>query len=72
MTDRRSYARDQSRLYRIKSPAQLADIFFLKPYEVGLLLAAKENYVRWTDKKTGREIQRPKPLLGSRLITNSR
>ncbi|RMF10779.1 MAG: RNA-directed DNA polymerase [Alphaproteobacteria bacterium] len=63
MPERRSYPRDQSRLYKVKSPAQLADIFFLQPHELDLLLDANENYIRWTDKKTGREIQRPKPLL---------
>ena len=63
MPDRRAYARDQSRLYKIKSPAQLAAVLHLQQHELGLLERADDNYIRWTDKKTGRQIQRPKPQL---------
>ena len=63
MPARRSYARDQSRLYKIKSPAQLADILLLQQPALKLFERAWDNYIRWTDKKTGRQIQMPKPPL---------
>ena len=63
MQGRRSYARNQSRLYKIKCPPQLADVLQLEKHELELLEQAHNNYIRWTDKKTGRDIQQPKPLL---------
>ena len=63
MPARRTYARNQSRLYKIKSPAQLATVLLLKQSERKLLEEADDNYIRWIDKKTGRAIQKPKPLL---------
>ena len=63
MPDRRAHARDQSRLYKIKSPAQLADILNLKQHELTFLECADDNYIRWIDKKTGRQIQVPKAQL---------
>ena len=63
MSNRRSYARDQSRLHKIKSPAQLAENLFLKQHQLRLLERADDNYIRWTDKKTERRIQKPKPQL---------
>ncbi len=63
MSERRSYPRDQSPLYMVTSPSKLAEIFFLNPVQLGLLLGAEDNYIRWVDKKTGRDIQCPKPLL---------
>lgn len=33
--------------------------------QLDALLASKDNYLRWPDKKTGRDIQQPKPLLRS-------
>lgn len=64
MNDRRAYARDQSPLYRIKSPAQLAEKLCITRDQLRLLETSGENYIRWVDeKKTGRPIQQPKPLL---------
>lgn len=63
MRERRSYHRNQSKLYKIKSPAQLADVLLLNGDQLRRLLEAEDNYLRWTDKKTGRDIQRPKPML---------
>ena len=68
MPARRTHARNQSRLYKIKSPAQLATVLQLeqsglKLSGLKLLEEADDNYTRWTDKKTGRAMQRPKPLL---------
>ncbi len=34
----------------------------MKPEQLEQLLEADDNYIRWTDKETGRPIQRPKPL----------
>ena len=63
MSNRIAYPRNQSRLYKIQSPAQLADVLLLQQHQLKLLERAEENYILWTDKKTGRDIQRPKPLL---------
>lgn len=63
MVERLAYPKNQSWFYKITSPAQLADRLFLEPEQLDRLLKADENYVRWTDKKTGRPIQQPKPLL---------
>lgn len=63
MVDRRAYPNNQSRLYKITSPAQLAERLFVKPEQLDLFLNAVDNYIRWTDKKTGRPIQQPKRLL---------
>ena len=63
MKDRRSYARNQSRLYKVKCPRQLASVLQLEKHNLDLLTQTHDNYIRWTDKKTGRAIQRPKPLL---------
>lgn len=35
----------------------------MKPEQLDMLLKADDNYIRWTDKKTGRPIQQPKLLL---------
>ena len=63
MSNRRGYNRNQSRLFRIKSPAQLCDVLLISKEQLQMLLSARDNYIRWTDKETGRSIQRPKPLL---------
>ncbi len=63
MAERRAYPKNQSRFYKITSPAQLAERLLVKPDQLNRLLKADDNYVRWTDKKTGRPIQQPKPLL---------
>lgn len=63
MAERRVHPKNQSRLYNITSPAQLAERLLVKPDSLNLLLSADDNYIRWTDKKTGRPIQQPKPLL---------
>lgn len=63
MTERRAHPKNQSRLYKITSPAQLAERLLVEPDQLNRLLKADVNYIRWTDKKTGRPIQQPKPLL---------
>ena len=63
MPTRRTYARNQSRLYKIKSPAQLATVLRLKQEELKRLVEADDNYLRWIVQKTERAIQRPRPLL---------
>ena len=63
MSTRISHPRHQSRLYKVQSPAQLADVLLLQQHQLQLLEKAEDNYIRWVDKKTGRDIQRPKPLL---------
>ena len=63
MTEHRSYPFHQSRLYKIKSPAQLADLLNVRLGLIDMLLSARENYVRFTEKKSGRPIQEPKPTL---------
>ena len=63
MSTRISYPRHQSRLYKVQSPAQLADVLLLRKSQLQLLEKAENNYIRWVDKKTGRDIQKPKPLL---------
>lgn len=63
MPARRTYARNQSRLYKIKSPAQLASLLLLTPQGMKRLAEAGDNYIRWSDKKTGRAIQEPKAVL---------
>ena len=65
MAERRAHPKDQSRLYKVTSPAQLSDRLLLKPGQLEQLLEADDNYIRWTDKKTGRDIQQPKPLLSA-------
>lgn len=62
MTDRKHHPLNQSRLYKIKSPAQLADILTIKPQDIEDLIDAPENYIRFTT-EDGRDIQWPKPLL---------
>lgn len=63
MLERRAYPKNQSRLYKITSPALLAERLLVEPYQLNLLLKADDNYIRWTDKKTGRQIEQPKLLL---------
>ena len=60
---RRSYPRNQSRLFRVTSPSQLAERVDVAFADLEMLERASDNYIRWTDKKTGRPIQRPKPKL---------
>ena len=69
MPARRTHARNQSRLYKIKSPAQLATVLQLeqsglKLSGLKLLEEADDNYIRWTDQKTGRAMQRPEATAG--------
>ncbi len=63
MSTRKYYPRHQSRLYKVQSPGQLAEVLLLRKSELQLLEKAEDNYIRWVDKKTGRDIQKPKPLL---------
>lgn len=63
MTASRGYNRTQSRLFRLKSPNQLCALLAITPLQLQELLTARENYLRWTDKVTGRPIQCPKPRL---------
>jgi len=58
-----SYPRNQSIFYKITSPQMLADRLRVTLEELNELCAATDNYKRWTDKKTGRPIQEPKPKL---------
>lgn len=58
-----SYPRNQSIFYKITSPQMLADRLRVTLDELNELCAATNNYKRWTDKKTGRPIQEPKPKL---------
>uniref|UniRef100_B0SYD3 RNA-directed DNA polymerase n=1 Tax=Caulobacter sp. (strain K31) TaxID=366602 RepID=B0SYD3_CAUSK len=43
----------------------LADRLRLSEKQLALLVASADNYICWVDKKTGREIQQPKPVLRS-------
>lgn len=63
MSTRRSYPRHQSRLYKVQSPAQLAGVLQIRKSQLQLLEKAEDNYIRWVDQKTGRDIQKPRPLL---------
>ena len=63
MPSRRCYSRNQSRLFRLKSPAQLCQELKLAREQLNRLLRAKDNYIRWVDQESGRPIQRPKPIL---------
>lgn len=63
MSARKVHPRNQSCLYRVTSPAMLAVRLKLTEKQLSALVASQDNYIRWTDKKTGREIQQPKPLL---------
>lgn len=58
-----SYPRNQSIFYKVTSPQMLADRLRVTLDELNELCAALDNYKRWTDKKTGRPIQEPKPKL---------
>jgi len=53
----------QSRLYCVKSPAQLADHLGVAESELQRLLGTKDNFLIWPDKKSGRLIEEPKPRL---------
>lgn len=53
---------NQSRFFKLKSPAQLADLLQIPLPELDQLLIAPENYIRFTT-DNGREIQWPKPIL---------
>lgn len=57
----RSHPRNQSRLFRVTSPTQLAERLGIESADLTMLERARENYIRWVDKETGRDIQRPKP-----------
>lgn len=63
MTERRAYAHHQSRLYKVKSPAQLADVLQLPLDDMNLLLSTSDNYIRFRTKDTGRDIQWPRPTI---------
>lgn len=63
MAERKSYERNQSQLYKVTSPGQLAERLGITLGELHMLEKAADNYIRWIDKKTGRPIQQPKPLL---------
>jgi hypothetical protein len=58
-----TYARNQSILYKVTSPQMLADRLRISLDEMNILCASSDNYKRWTDTKTGRPIQEPKPRL---------
>lgn len=58
-----SYPRNQSIFYKVTSPKMLADRLRVTLDDLNELCAASDNYKRWTDKKTGRHIQEPKPKL---------
>lgn len=57
MLERQCHPLNQSRLYKIKSPRQLADVLRLSPKEADMLLKASENYIRFRARDTGRDIQ---------------
>lgn len=62
MVERKSYAADQSALYKVKSPAQLAGILRINYKQISRVASAQNNYVCFRNKK-GRDIQDPKPDL---------
>ena len=65
MPNRRTYPRNQSRLYKITSPSKLADLLKINKDELeSLARNSNDNYGRWVDKTSGRAIQRPKTKLG--------
>lgn len=66
MSNRKSYPRNQSPLFKVTSPAKLASILSLPLKELNWLTElknSKNNYKRWKDKKSGRLIQEPKKQL---------
>ncbi len=53
---------NQSRLYKVKSLRQLAEILQVSPKTLRSLIRNKENYILFTT-STGRDVQWPKPAL---------
>jgi len=53
---------NQSRLYKVKSLAQLAEILKLSKTDMRYIARDKDNYIRFTTKE-GQDVQWPKPIL---------
>ena len=53
---------NQSRLYKVKSLAQLSDILKIGKTDVRYITRSGENYIRFTT-QAGRDVQWPKPIL---------
>jgi RNA-directed DNA polymerase len=62
MIERKPYPIHQSALYKIKSPAQLADVLGVSQGTINHLLSCDENYIRFKN-VAGRDVQWPKPRL---------
>lgn len=58
-----SYHRNQSPLYKISSPRMLARVLQVSMAELEELQSDLDPYKRWTDPKSGRPIQEPRPRL---------
>jgi RNA-directed DNA polymerase len=62
ITDYPRHPLNQSRLYKVKSIAQLSDILGISKSYVKYIMRDRENYIRFTT-KGGRDVQWPKPIL---------
>jgi RNA-directed DNA polymerase len=56
------YPLNQSRLYKVKSLAQLSEILNLSKEDLRYITGGRENYIRFVT-KAGRDVQWPKPIL---------
>lgn len=63
MTERVSYPRKDSRLYKLRSPGQLAGLMQVETQLLLRLAKGADNYLCWNDAATGRRIEEPKPRL---------
>jgi RNA-directed DNA polymerase len=62
MIEYRKHPLNQSRLYKVKTGRQLAEVLQISQTEMNSLLSRVENYIRFTT-DAGRAVQWPKPLL---------
>jgi RNA-directed DNA polymerase len=62
MIEYRRHPLNQSRLYKVTTRRQLAEVLQISRSEMKVLLSRGENYVRFTT-GAGRAVQWPKPLL---------
>jgi hypothetical protein len=62
MIDYTQHPLNQSRLYKVKSLAQLSDVLQISKTDVKYIIRDKENYIKFTT-NGGRNVQWPKPIL---------
>jgi len=63
MAEQKGYEVNQPPLYRLTSPTRLFRVLGIDAELAEMLLAADENYIKFTEKKTGRPVEWPKPKL---------